>query len=74
MTEEEAGAALQNEPAAAPIDVDEEEVDRVIAALNDLMEKTSSPAILEILEGACCDLAELVEVDDEEDEEPDAAV
>jgi len=50
-------------------DVDAEEIDRVIAALNTLMEQTTSPIVLEILEDACCDLAELVDVEDDEDGE-----
>ena len=49
------------------VEVDEDEIDRVIAGLNELMERTTSPVILEILEDACCDLAELVETEDDED-------
>ena len=54
-------------------DVDADEIDRVIAGLNDLMERTTSPVILEILEDACCDLAELVETDDDDEELAEAA-
>lgn len=54
-------------------DVDEAEVDRIIAGLNELMERTTSPLILEILEDACCDLAELVDVEDDDEELADAA-
>jgi len=48
-------------------DVDPGEIDAIIASLNELMERTKSPVVLEILEDACCDLAELVDVDDDED-------
>jgi hypothetical protein len=48
-------------------EIDAEEIDAMIASLNELMERTSSPVVLEILEDACCDLAELVDVDDEEE-------
>ena len=54
-------------------EVDEVEVDRIIAGLNELMERTTSPLILEILEDACCDLAELVDVEDDDEELADAA-
>jgi hypothetical protein len=53
--------------------VDADEIDRVIAALNDLMERTTSRVILDILEDACCDLAELVDAEDEDDELAEAA-
>jgi hypothetical protein len=48
-------------------EVDSEEIDAIIASLNELMERTTSPVVLEILEDACCDLAELVDVDDDEE-------
>ena len=48
-------------------EVDSEEIDAIIASLNELMERTTSPIVLEILEDACCDLAELVDVDDDEE-------
>jgi hypothetical protein len=46
---------------------DAEEIDRMIAALNEIMERTTSARALEILEDACCDLAELVEVEDDDE-------
>ena len=46
---------------------DADEIDRIIAALNEIMERTTSPVALEILEDACCDLAELVDVEDDEE-------
>jgi hypothetical protein len=67
----------ETEPAVEPWeeipDVDEAEIDRIIAGLNELMERTTSPLILEILEDACCDLAELVDVEDDDGELADAA-
>jgi len=54
-------------------DADAAEIDRIIAALNEIMERTTSPLALEILEDACCDLAELVDVDDEDEELSEAA-
>ena len=54
-------------------EADAEEIDRIIAALNEIMERTTSPVALEILEDACCDLAELVDVGDEDDELSEAA-
>ena len=53
--------------------VDAEEIDAIIASLNELMERTTSPLVLEILEDACCDLAELVDVEDDDEEISEAA-
>ena len=57
----------------APVAVNPEEVDLVIAALNELMERTTSPLVQEILEGACCDLAELVDLEEEDEDSSDGA-
>ena len=68
MSEQDAGVQGEGDWESIP-DVDAAEIDRVIAALNTLMEQTTSPTVLEILEDVCCDLAELVDVEDEEDGE-----
>ena len=63
MSEHDAEDAWESLPEA-----DADEIDRIIAALNVLMDQAKSPTVLEILEDACCDLAELVDVDDDEDD------
>lgn len=72
MSEEEIAKTPDDEWEPLPA-ADAEEIDRIIAALNEIMERTTSPVALEILEDACCDLAELVDVDDEDEELSEAA-
>lgn len=49
-------------------DADPAEVERVLKTLTYLLEVTDSEAIREIIDDACCQIADLVEADDEEAE------
>jgi hypothetical protein len=49
-------------------EIDASEVDRVLDVLCALMESSPSPTIRDILEGACCDLAELRPSAEDEEE------
>ena len=49
-------------------EIEAEEIDQVIEAITALMESTPSKTIRDILEAACCDLAELIELDDDQEQ------
>jgi hypothetical protein len=72
MIEQDAGSLSDDGWEALP-EVDAQEIDRIIASLNEIMERTKSPVVLEILEDACCDLAELVDLEDDDEELSEAA-
>ena len=50
-------------------EIDVNEVERILAAISELMEATTSENIQAILESACCDLAALVGEGAEDDED-----
>ena len=54
-------------------EIDVEEVERILSVVSDLLEATRSQNIQAILENACCELAALVEEDEDEEGEELAA-